>query len=274
MMNEPAPVGSEELVCDASGCQLCDNGYCHPYACDSTSQCPPDYTCTLAGRCKPLSAATSGPSGTPVPPEPGTEEPAADAECHDDTQCEAMETCLDGACVEEEPVAKPESACVFNADCGPAGMCVDGECFFACAADGSCPVTQECNGSLCLPAAGPVGECVFGSDCAFDAICINATCIPVCAADANCGANEVCVQSLCSPDTAPKAQCLTATDCGDGMSCVEGRCLAPCSQWGECPAESTCLYGFCQPNFECRHTSECADGLLCVDGQCGELTGP
>ncbi len=285
----------QELVCDSDGCKLCEGLNCSTYYCDTMNQCPGGFKCTSQGLCKPANGAgqqgsAGHPGGSPGningndepqapaddPPEheqPSTDpepEPAT-PECEEAAQCDKMQECMEGVCVEKEPVEKEELACLFNSDCGPDGLCMDGDCHFACTDAGACPVTQVCHSNICLPSTQAAAECVFGADCSTDALCINAACIPLCEAPDDCGANELCASGLCTPDTAPKAQCLAANDCDQGLACVEGRCLAPCGPSGSCDEGFACNFGFCNPIFECRHSDECEATLVCIDGSCSSL---
>ena len=281
----------QELVCDSDGCKLCEGLNCTTYYCDSMNQCPSGFKCTAQGLCKPAQGSAAGHPGQggspgnvnggtasdapnqdpPQHEQPDPEPPVETPECEEAAHCGKMQECMEGVCVEKETVEKGELACLFNSDCGPDGLCMDGDCHFACTAEGACPVTQACHAGICLPATPTTAECVFGADCNIDALCINTACIPLCEAPDDCGANELCASGLCTPDTAPKAQCLAANDCDQGLACVEGRCLAPCGPAGSGDEGLACNFGYCNPIFECRHSVECEPTLACVDGKCTSL---
>ncbi len=266
---------SSELVCDQDGCKICRGMSCQTYYCNSLSQCPSGFYCNSQSVCRVLSQGGQGQvpgksDGSQDVVSQTDAEEGPGPECLDDTDCEAMEVCTEGTCV-DKPAPLQEQYCVLASDCGATGSCLNGACFFPCSGEGGCPPTLACQSDLCLPSSLPRDQCLFGSDCSFDALCVNAECVPLCDVDAQCPTGTLCGDGVCHPDSTPRAQCRVNTDCSQADSCVNGRCMTPCGDGGQCGEASNCSFGFCMPVFECRFSVECGDDLSCLNGVCTAL---
>lgn len=270
-----------DLKCNDSGCFLCEDELCEPYACDATDQCPSGFVCTIDRRCLP------GSDGASVDVSLGT----PSATCAAEEDCQADELCsLAGECVPRgtgtpgQPTSPadstdgggdgsvqlpdhPNDACVINADCGD-GICLDAACLFPCAADKSCPTGQTCDAGQCLPTGESETLCTFNGECGPGNVCIEGGCFTTCAADAGCGPHESCFGGLCQANTQPVIQCSGAASCEDDASCVDGKCLAACAPEAGCTAGFSCEFGFCQQDVSCLNTAECTGGGVCLDGRC------
>ncbi|MFO0747984.1 MAG: hypothetical protein U1F43_20335 [Myxococcota bacterium] len=268
--------GLDDMTCDSSGCWMCRGNDCTEYRCDATHQCPMHRSCSADNRCLP------GDDGT------GT------TSCGSNADCDVGQICtLDGVCVTSPgggPGADasngdatgdttggdtatgdvglpdhPDNVCLTNFDCGLDGTCVNGGCYFACAADSSCPPGQACQGGQCRP-SGPENECTFNGECgASNHACVEGTCYSTCVETLDCPAHTRCSTGLCIADTTPVIQCSGPASCPADRSCVDGKCLEACQ--GACAVGYECKFNFCSPVAACFDTADCS-GADCVNGAC------
>ncbi|MBI5549628.1 MAG: hypothetical protein HY901_37555, partial [Deltaproteobacteria bacterium] len=216
--------------------------------------------------------------------------------------CQAGQDCVDGQCVEREPLPQGghgggDSGCEVNSDCAfdPRGrVCepVSGDCV-ACLADDHCPSGLRCRAGACVECDGDADCPEERSHCSGEKTCVS------CAADEHCASGERCdagtcvrVPIACSADeecTDPAeprclvtaeagtcVQCLEASDCGERQGCDGGRCqpLPPCAIDEDCaedPAGSKCepatgRCGQCAQDLDCSDAgrSHCTTDLRCV----------
>ncbi len=278
-----------EMQCDATGCWHCDDGICEEYRCDETHQCPMQTFCSADRRCL-----------------PGDGDDGSQTGCRSHDDCPTGEVCtLDGACVtrpgsgdvsggdtssgdasggdatsgdatnggdtagpDTDLPQHPDDVCLSNADCGLDGTCINGECFFGCRADGSCPPGQECTEDGCRARTEVENACTFNGECGTNHLCREGTCFRLCEDSTTCGDHERCSGGLCIADTLPVIQCSGPNSCLSGEGCVDGKCVSPCSGAGACDSErQSCEFGFCMPAPVCFDASDCA-GADCVDGTC------
>jgi hypothetical protein len=175
------------VLCDEHGCVQCDEFECDPLYCYDDYDCPEGYYCSGSDECK---AKDDGWNWEPDPPPP-----PGPTECVTDFDCAWGIICIDGLCVPEEPpvdnppdddspVDEPcptqceeppvpdPAGCVYNIECGDAGLCVNGECLFACDSDADCGDGEICLTGLCLPAP----SCQAKADCPDGYQCVNGLC--------------------------------------------------------------------------------------------------
>lgn len=271
--------GLDDMTCDSAGCWMCNGGDCTEYRCDATHQCPMHRSCSTDNRCLPSDGAT------------GT------SSCSSNSDCAIGEICtLDGVCVTSpgggpgadattssdasesdattadattEPTDvglpdHPDNLCLTSYDCGLDGTCVNGGCYFPCAADQSCPPGQVCEGGQCR-AHGPENECTFNGECGTNDVCLEGTCYDQCQETLDCPAHTRCSAGLCVADTTPAIQCSGPGSCPEGRSCIDGKCLQACN--GVCGVGFECKFDFCSPVASCFEAADCG-GVDCVNGAC------
>jgi hypothetical protein len=254
------------LVCDDAGCSLCEGLNCEPYYCDTVSQCPSGYVCTVGQRCMPTSSSAAGTqSNAPTSnSDGGIKQPTG---CTSDAQCDTGKSCLEGICGVQSFPLRPEGTCQFNLDCGQLGTCLNSACYFP-PVEGLCPQGSALENGLCLP--NSTGECSLNSQCPAHSLCIDATCRSACSDDKECSRGTFCGGvGLCELDTRPSLQCLNSQNCGTSESCVDGRCLNACGENAACEsAANSCDFGFCMPTAECFEAHDCQGQKQCINGLC------
>jgi hypothetical protein len=120
--------------------------------------------------------------------------------------------------------------CERDAQCGT-GLCIEGECFYGCAADTDCGTADTCsllNGvSVCLSAQDPVINCTRSADCGFEQVCLNASCHDSCSLTSDCSNDlDRCVGRVCVPDRRVVSECLLDRECAAGEVCIDATCQA------------------------------------------------
>lgn len=195
--------------------------------------------------------------------------------CEDNAGCPLGQECVDGACVVPPPPPEP-NVCTFNFECGPNGICINGECHAGCASDADCPTGQTCDASICFDDPTPEPECQYSEDCGAGFYCINATCYTGCTTDADCGPNEFCKVDVCRADYRPQPECQFNTDCTEGEECFDAVCRVRCWADTDCAALGTGAYCFVEhcifpeeANAQCGPDVSCPDAADCVNGMCG-----
>ena len=300
--------GLDDMICDSAGCWVCEDGRCEEYRCNATHQCPMQRTCSADNRCLPGGDSdTLGPPCTShddcaagqictldgqCVTSPGggpgdvtdtrdtTPDTADDVDTLDDTTPGDVDTLDDttpddvdttddvGPDGEVTLPAHPDDVCLSNADCGLAGTCINGGCYFACDA-GKCPPGQGCFDGQCKALEVPENMCTFNGECGTSHACIEGTCYVQCAETLDCPAHTRCAGSLCVGDTRPVLQCSGPGSCANGLGCVDGKCLTTC-QSGTCDAGFECKVGYCHKSVSCFDRTDCG-GADCVNGACTEL---
>ena len=292
----------EDMVCDSTGCWHCDGGECGEYRCNETHQCPIGRVCSADKRCLPGTDEPTGdactrhedcrrgeictldgicvtsPGGGPGVTEPdasggdtaggGGDTSGGDDDTTgggDDTTGGGDDTTGGGDDVGLPQ--HPDDACTHNKDCGLDGICLNGGCYFGCAADASCPPGQLCSDGQCLPRDTPENTCTFNGECGPSRLCLEGTCYRTCSESLDCPAHTRCADGVCVADTSPAIQCSGPGSCDDGQGCVDGKCLDACGPGGTCAATEACQFGFCHAVPACFDQNDCA-GANCLDGQC------
>ncbi len=190
-------------------------------------------------------------------------------ECTSNSNCDAMESCVMGACIEATCADKSE--CPDGQICNQlAGVCQNPPS--TCSTDFDCPMGNVCQ---------PDGSCAPG--CATDLDCDDVSsycdptekrCLTGCRTDASCEADQSCDmgtrQCICDP-----SKCAEGSICDDtANACVE-KTIESCD-------DVTCDDGFfCNPanNFQCEpEPEECStvqgDPNACPPGEvCNQATG-
>jgi hypothetical protein len=189
-------------------------------------------------------------------------------ECTSNSQCEGMESCVEGACIEAS--CSDKSECSDGQICNPiAGICQNPP--DTCTTNFDCPVGNVC---------GDDGMCSSG--CTTDQDCDdvmtycntdNSLCEPGCRTDASCAADQSCSdarQCECDP-----SKCAEGSICDESVNACIEKAIESCD-------EVTCGDGFvCNPdnNFMCEPApDECStvqgDPNACPPGtRCNQATG-
>lgn len=233
---------------------------------------PPYETCGVNKKC-PVGTFCSGvgyclPKGT----------------CAVDTDC-TDSICLGGYCV--------SPSCKVDGDCGPRGICRDGQCEATCKNSNDCPGTQACLSTECVEK-----HCLLQADCAFDEACTTkaptyggienprltqptelGVCVKglnPCVTDKDCSSPLVCSSGIC-------VQCKESADCGYNLVCKGGLCLNPeqtlcpkdtvlkrgCLKNKACIPYPQCCPTSCRGDRLCKRTEDCPpDCPYCVGGEC------
>lgn len=242
----------------------CSNGICETNRCDAQGECPegwrsvPESLGCFYDPCPPegLITAGCGLSGTCV-------ECMVDEHCLDGI-CDLNGTCVDFECSVDVPCQDAGTACVDgrclkgclqDSDCEAEELCLQGACHPArCDQYGRCPgfgwkgdpgtlgcIYAPCAGTDLLPgvcgARTQCVECLDDTDCEDDQLCtFFGSCrqLPACGPDTNkvCANYEVCVGDICY------IACEDDFDCqyGAGVCLPERHCyFERCSRTGECP---------------------------------------
>ncbi len=227
-----------------------------------------------------------------------------DFECDDGDACDGVEQCLDGECVEGEPIH-----CEDDDVCDGVDACVDGECVTGLPM--LCPVDEDpCNGTeVCDPVLGcttlPPPPCDDGIACTVDSCepgrgcthtpdstlcrdgpggrcevdlggcqyyaCNSTTCVPTGCVDAHCADPRTCIYSpLCDFASFCCADTCVLPGCEDGNPCTADSCDPIRGCVHEPVATGTpCDDGDrCTTMDACRNVGTCAGGppRLCADG--------
>ncbi len=228
----------------------------------------------------------------------------ADPGCRGPEDCASGQACVDGTCQADTipctsdagcavgmlcnaavGICIAATACVADAQCPDAALCVLGYCtrpLDPCRTDRDCPVGTVCESSAC--AAEPV-PCDTDRDCPDGTVCDNGTCAPEppppppgCAVDADCGADQVCRNGACVA-APPPPECTVDADCGADRVCTHGTCEAAqpeCVRDADCGAGQICTNGTCgaAPPPECVRDADCGAGRVCNNGNCEAAPPP
>ncbi len=243
------------------GCQSnadCDDGV----FCNGEEVCQPDGTCAAGTPCETPTCPDCVCNETlklctMIPPCTG------DGDCDDGLFCNGPETCVNGGCVDGEPVDCGEDACDEEIDACEVCLCVG---------DADCDDGAMCNGvETCVDCACQPGEplCQEGEDC--DELTGECS-VCACASDEDCNdglvcnGEETCADCLCVAGESP---CIvenprTGEPCD---SCNEqlGGCLAPCVSDEECNDGQ-----FCNGQEVCDGCSCLPGAPPCPEGACDE----
>lgn len=212
------------LVCDDRGIcspedEPCPTGDC---GCTSDAECADGMMC-LGSRCADPAAVCF------FDFECGDGSTCLDNECHAtcecDLECPTGQGCAGGLCMTPEVGA---DGCVFNEDCGVAGVfeCINATCHAACTASDDCGPNETCRSNVCRAATAPTHECSDSDGCGQDMECVRGACRLPCAASINCGDDmTVCGDDgLCLHPEEVGPECTRADDCADGEACLGNIC--------------------------------------------------
>lgn len=189
-------------------------------------------------------------------------------ECTSNSQCEGMESCVMGACIEAS--CSDKSECSDGQICNQlAGICQNPP--DVCSTDFDCPAGNVCSADgTCSPG------CTTDQDC--DDVMTycnpdNSLCEPGCRTDASCAVDQSCGdarQCECDP-----SKCPDGSICDESVNACIEKAIESCD-------EVTCGDGFvCNPdnNFQCEPApDECStvqgDPNACPPGtRCNQATG-
>ncbi|MFO0761033.1 MAG: hypothetical protein U0359_31435 [Byssovorax sp.] len=239
------PVKPNGAACnDGNACtqtDTCQNGVCvgaNPVACAAMDQCHD------AGVCNPATGVCSNPNK------------ANGAACNDGNACTQNDTCQNGVCVGQNPVA-----CAAADACHDAGVCNP--------ATGVCSSPVKPNGTACND----------GNACTQTDTCQNGACVgqnPVaCAAMDQCHDAGVCnpATGACSNPNKPNGTaCDDSNGCTNADACQAGNCVGQ-----NLPAGTVCRAstGLCDPAETCAgNGSACpADSLAPAGTVCRASAG-
>jgi hypothetical protein len=313
----------DSYYCDSTACYYCDGTSCRtvtppaPTTCARTSECPVGQVCTDTGcaiqgctsdrDCGNGLACVTGAGGTRFCARPGTTPTPVTPTCTSNTQCQANEVCLNGACVmSTNPGCTTDTQCTngrvcvsgrcvdrsttcqFDNQCGAGRVCINSECRNSCGA-GSCPEGQECAtaGSVMFCRDRAATGCTSNAQCSAGQACLNGRCLPSCTpgAASSCGAGLYCSDDrVCIPDTRPQPLCDASRPCAVGSECVAGICRVACTTSTMCRSVAVTYRNcgaipyvvgsrnYCLTDSEARPTcarqADCSAGQACVDGNC------
>ncbi len=276
------------------------------FLCSEAAPCPAGMRCGAEGRCV-LEESDAEPDLGDVDPDGSVEVDApelTEVDTAEPCDCEAHETCCDGACVDLlrsgahcgacGEACLGEASCVAGMcrcavpegmevrECGPTERCCRGvgcvDVVTSAAACGRCGV--KCNpGESC---AGGLCRCGAGEGCGPGLACCDGVC---------CGAGESCCGGVCEASTSLSCSC-GGSPCPDGWLCCPGiggvvTCVDPdldpnhCGGCGRaCPNNALCGQGQCECALgfaDCTATPGCEtqiarDAKNC--GGCGRVCGP
>jgi len=268
-----------QTFCSADRSCMPGDGTAGPnVGCRSHDECPEGKLCTLEGACVtsphggPVTGDTTG-GDTGGARDIATSDDAANTgdtatNTGDSTASGDATTPVDGQTADTTLPQHPDDACLSNADCGLTGTCVNGECFFGCRADNSCPPGQECTAHGCRARTVAENACTFNGECGTSHVCQEGTCYRTCQETTECGANERCAGGLCEANTAPVIQCSGPGSCPNGLGCMDGKCVSPCNGVASCNSDAfSCSIGYCMPAPACFNAANC-NGADCVNGAC------
>jgi len=178
--------------------------------CISSCRCSPETRlCTPVASAAP-DAGTAEPDTAPPPPPPEhrprtcrIDAQCGGGRCHDglcQPRCVSSQTCGTGAvCFESycQPSPTPGGQCLYSADCGGNGSCINGFCHGACASHADCPNPADvCELGWCRPDGGTVPQCTGNAYCPAGQLCVDAICRTPCMSDLQCGPG--CSGTICS----------------------------------------------------------------------------
>lgn len=219
-------------------------------ACTQASDCGPNQVCT-AGQCETRECAEDDDcaawqqcdlsSGACVVPSCSD-----DQDCEPGFQCDAHNQCVTSCAVCRR--------CRSNIDCGTDGLCVDGACLIACAADTSCPEDARCFQFAKQGGFASSGACADSDSCEPGEQCYpdgegGGVCATPCSSDGHCESDQKCMgvsQKFCvditlrclNPDAGSRGTCYQNYICESavldpcvGMVCPSGQA---CEGAGEC----------------------------------------
>ena len=202
---------------------------------------------------------------------------ADDCPCSATGQCNAKESCQNGAVVcQGEPVAQESCNCADDdcdgmvdenaaSLCGAGATCTNCQCAFACVpGEFACPMGKICEGGFCIT------DPCFGVDCPAVAGDLQACrpqmnnptayeCVSKCDT-VQCASPNIChlPTGECKPDN-----CTTFPEyCQANQNCINGTCITNLCQGVTCPGDQYCVAGQC--------VGSCAD-VDCPAGQRCEL---
>lgn len=180
-------------------------------------------------------------------------------ECSVPSDCDDGFTCLDGACVPEEPETGCDPACG-----GETPFCDEArDTCVACLDDDHCGEGFRCDAGACVELVG----CETSDECGEETpVCAGGVCV-TCSDTEGCGEGFVCDTSVSG------GQCVTCTDtrgCGAGLVCdtsVDGGQCVTCTETVGCGAGRICDTdvpgGAC---IVCSTDDHCPGDLLCDTG--------
>jgi len=281
-------VGEGAPDCDDSN--VCTDDVCDPQAgCIHTlnnGQCSDEDICTIGdkcimGECTPGQDALMCDDKNPCTtdscnPEQGCIHDNNALMCDDSNHCTTGDTCVDGACLGQEPVncndgnictddsCDPQEGCSYlinTLPCDDADLCTLGDTCFA----GECQA-----GAVALP-------CDDGNPCTDDSCdpeqgCLHKDNILPCDDSNPCSAADLCIAGACVGQE--------ATDCDDSNPCTDDTChpitgckhganTNVCEDGDACTVGDTCKDEACEPG----QALDCEDSNVCTDDSCDSDTG-
>ncbi len=189
-----------------------------------------------------------------------------------------------------------------NADCGPAAVCLDGQCVPRCQeVEVPCAANRYCQNGACLLRACAVNPCPAGQLCDAQGNChdpcAGITCLPGATCQnglcqdcysRGCPAGQICHNRQCEPDPCQAVQCdwnqycdggncvgsCATLVCPKGQSCRTGQCVDdPCARLA-CPTDHYCDSSTVASTATCQERTclglSCPGGTVCVEarGKC------
>ncbi len=241
----------------------CDGNIDEDYVCDTPPNCP----CTASGQCNAVQSCVNGA-----------------VVCQGDAVSQESCDCLDNDC---------DGQTDEGALCGAGATCTNCQCAFACSpGEFPCPLGKFCQNNFCIAdpcfgitcppingdkqvcqvnAQGTQGNCVDAcsvTNCA-PLICLGPTgeCAPD---DCRTFPDRCAVNQNCVVNAGGVGECITnlcqGVNCPTDQYCVSGQCYGSCADV-DCPTGQRCRLGVCESD-PCGHP--CPFGKACNDntGQC------
>jgi hypothetical protein len=267
------PSDRDHRVCIGGECYDCPESYysdaCHPWTCNSTSDCPAGHSCTSERRCK---AGTTPPGGENAACTKPSD--CASGNCGADNKCHAGDCSTTGC--PSSFVCKLSGTDKGVPQCVPSGSAPDagnGGIASTCKKDADCPTPA---GSRCLTGrcVAPQDQCADATQCPAGGQCVQGACTPSCSTNKPCPTGYGCDlgKGVCTTNPTP---CGTSGTCGGGKVCVQEHCVDTCGAGGTCSTGLKCVDSGCtpdqQPVFTCGADGvqdTCQQGSICLRHSC------
>ena len=296
-------VGGAPLDCDDGN--TCTDDTCDPMKgcvhllnqdpCDDGDSCTVDDNCSL-GACLP-----GGPldcdddnqcTNDLCTKETGCLNTFMDAPCDDGNACTEGDHCINGTCINGQPVDCGDGNPCTDDSCGDDGKCIHAVNIAECSDTNACTVGDHCSQGKCTfsgpqecddenlctdDACSPETGCVYAMNsvpcddedaCTLGDICEMGECAYKGIMD--CDDSNPCTDEQCDPDEG----CLhtdNSADCDDGNACtLAEKCVAGACEYSvltDCNDDNVCTTDVCDPKIGCVHlvnTAPCEDGSVCT----------
>jgi len=241
---------TEDSVCDATGCYVCDGYGCRP------------------------ADPQAGTGGSTAAPDASDGSAACDSAlmtcpCDESGGCADGLSCIDNLCL---------SPCEFSSECGGGRICANGKCVVGCDESTACPDGYTCSEKgTCI--IDTVSGCSDAVPCTGGLKCVDGACVGTCESHDDCALEEICNASTgtCIPDPQPSKPCEhDPSVCSAQQVCSGGYCRYACDAGTSCKLIDAripvCKDGICmseaEANPQCTKKEECLPSQDCVSNVC------